>query len=128
MPPDATMWPQGDSFEGPLGLQNALGEPVDGQPVRVDDMPLSQLESPAVILQGQPMIPSQTSTAGNPVQTAGAVTGQPAAAQQSMGARRPVGSGVNHNAAAVSGNGLVPTADGYAPAPIRKNPVWVPTN
>lgn len=120
---EPTLLPPGDiSFDSSVGLQDALGQPIDRHPVPVNDIPLTRLQSPAEILTQRAPTVSQAggTVAVQPVQHAGGprtATGSPV-----------VGSGVKPGQSAVSGNGVVATADGYAPAPVRKKTPWVPQN
>lgn len=120
---EPTLLPPGDiSFDSSVGLQDALGQPIDRHPVPVNDIPLTRLQSPAEILTQRAPTVSQAggTVAVQPAQHAGGprtATGSPV-----------VGSGVKPGQSAVSGNGVVATADGYAPAPVRKKTPWVPQN
>src|SRR5690606_12563709 len=98
------------------------------------DTPLSRLGSPAQILQEAAAVPvaGKAPVAGKPsaaaVQTVG--TQAPAAspapgATRGAGVRQAAGSGTV-GSGVLSAPAVVHTSDGYAPAPIRKKPAWVP--
>ena len=123
--PGATLPPgelhswQESAGDQPLGLQDAMGMPIDRQPVPVNDTPLSRLGSPAQILQGAAAAPAAGQPSAAAVRTAGSQT--PAApATRGAGVRQAVGSGV------IGDRPEVHSGDGYAPAPVRKKPAWVP--
>jgi len=119
-PGDSIMWQEDATFNGPLGLQDALGQPIDRHPIPVNDVPLSRLQSPAEILTDQA---SAVSRAGG---TVSARAAQQAGGRQPVSGNPVVGSGVKPSQPVVSGNGVVATADGFAPAPVRKKAAWVP--
>ncbi len=114
--------PDNATFDHPLGLHDALGQPIDRHPIPVNDVPLSRLQPPAELLA------ERTSAVRQAGGTMAAPANGPVGGRRGATAHLAVGSGVKPGQSAVSGNGVVATADRYAPAPVRKKTPWVPQN
>jgi len=140
LPPDPQMWESDTELNGPLDIYESLGEPLDREPVEVNDVPLSRLEPPFEILQVRPQGASQnapparsatssgqpattTQSFASPVTRSNYMNNQSAVGGSSYEGRQAVGSGIRN--ASVT-NAHVSDQAGFAPAPVRKKPAWVP--
>jgi outer membrane protein TolC len=138
LPPNPEMWESDTLLNGPLDIYESLGEPLDREPVEVNDVPLSRLEPPFEILQVRPQggtaqkaMPARSATpsAGqaspaitSPVSRSSFTSGQDAEMGPAANGRQTVGSGIR-NASITDAH--VSDQAGFAPAPVRKKPAWV---
>jgi hypothetical protein len=140
------MWESDSQLNGPLDIYDSFGEPLDREPVNVNDVPLSRLEPPFEILQPRPQGAAQgtsstrsnatntksvSPTQSSPVSRSAHTTGQsdgPATGQAggnggSPNPRQVVGSGVRTVSAQEA---HISDQTGFAPKPVRKKAAWVP--
>ncbi len=138
LPPNPQMWESDTELNGPLDIYESLGEPLDREPVEVNDVPLSRLEPPFEILQVRPpgaaaqnasSARSATSSRGQVSPTAKAtvtrssyMNNQTPVGGSPANGRPAVGSGIRD--ASIS-DAHISDQTGFAPAPVRKKPSWV---
>jgi outer membrane protein TolC len=138
LPPNPEMWESDTQLNGPLDIYESLGEPLDREPVEVNDVPLSRLEPPFEILQVRPQGGTGQDSAPNRSATSPSGQASPAmtspVSRSSFSNNRDVEGGASANGRQAVGSGIrnasisdahVSDQAGFAPAPVRKKPAWV---